>query len=210
MWNLNHHIIAIPAILLQLCTPLFGLTVQCDPNVPVCLICNTEPGQTTVCNVSTAALLPVQLNIHLNPAVLGSPESGSANADSAVSDSGNADSGNLDRVLNGTEHFDSAPNNSSSSGSAIADPEQSVSALNSTEDFCDKTLCFPSTVPHVACNVVAGIQKTCPLDAKEVPIKNSLKKVIVYMHNLYRSNLALGKLPGFKSASKMLQMVRTN
>lgn len=75
-----------------------------------------------------------------------------------------------------------------------------------TENFCDTALCGKQV--HVACNPVAGLQGTCPAgNATQVSLQGSLQQQILDLHNRYRSQLASGKLPNYKSASKMLQMV---
>lgn len=79
--------------------------------------------------------------------------------------------------------------------------------LIGAEDFCDSSLCKRG-VTHVACNRVTGMQATCPANnAREVRITGAMQQKIVDMHNQHRSRLASGKLPNYKPASQMLQMV---
>lgn len=43
--------------------------------------------------------------------------------------------------------------------------------------------------------------------ATEINLKGELQQLILEQHNLKRSHVANGKLPGFPTASKMLEMV---
>lgn len=78
-------------------------------------------------------------------------------------------------------------------------------AQNAT--FCqepyENTLCQGN---HVACITYFNTVVNCPSDAAPMDLTN-LKRWILYKHNSYRNQLALGQTPGMPTASKMPTLV---
>jgi len=82
----------------------------------------------------------------------------------------------------------------------------SVLALRSF-DYCsvERTKC--KNRPHIGCNKRATfkVNKACN-DIKIIPMSQSMKNTMVQEHNRVRNKLALGKVPQYPAASRMLEM----
>lgn len=74
-------------------------------------------------------------------------------------------------------------------------------------DYCAEELCDEGVV-HVACNATTGFADHCDESATEIAIDEPLRKLILHHHNLCRSQVANGMLPGFPSAANMPEMVK--
>lgn len=61
---------------------------------------------------------------------------------------------------------------------------------------------------HVACNNNGLFVSSCPKDASIVPMSTSAISTFLNAHNANRNKIAGGGEPGFKTATKMLKMVR--
>lgn len=69
-------------------------------------------------------------------------------------------------------------------------------------DYCEPGLC-PSTKRHVACGNKGRFGYSCTSDAQVIPFDDYYKRLILYMHNVYRNQIALGQTPGFSQAARM-------
>lgn len=93
-------------------------------------------------------------------------------------------------------------------GIALSAPAAATTATTATNtiNYCNPSLCN-ANVTHVACNSNTGLQSTCPAhNATQLPA-SQFQTLIVNLHNQLRSQLATGKVSGFKTASKMPQLV---
>ena len=73
--------------------------------------------------------------------------------------------------------------------------------LTSAVDYCN--LCKN----HVACKNNGKFAASCPKDASIVKLSNNNVETILKAHNFDRNLLASGKVPGYKSATKMMILV---
>lgn len=69
-------------------------------------------------------------------------------------------------------------------------------------DYCEVGLCA-SQKKHIACGNKGKFGHSCTSDARVVEIDDYHKRLILYMHNLYRNEIALGKTPGYSQAARM-------
>lgn len=60
---------------------------------------------------------------------------------------------------------------------------------------------------HVACGNDGKFLSSCPKDANIVTLSGANIQTLVNMHNNVRNLLATGRVPGYKSASKMNELV---
>lgn len=74
-------------------------------------------------------------------------------------------------------------------------------------DYCalEDALCGTSGT-HVACTANTGFAAAC-VNATQIPFDSALRQTILQQHNSQRMQVATGNLPGFPSASNMLEMV---
>jgi len=77
-----------------------------------------------------------------------------------------------------------------------------ISILVSAVDYC--ALCKN----HVACKNNGKFATSCPKDASIVNLSGKNVETILKAHNFNRNLLASGKVSGFKSATKMMILVR--
>lgn len=69
-------------------------------------------------------------------------------------------------------------------------------------DYCDSSLCA-SNKKHVACGSKGKFGQSCTSDAHVVELDDYYKRLILYMHNLHRNTIAMGKTPGYQPAARM-------
>lgn len=69
-------------------------------------------------------------------------------------------------------------------------------------DYCETGLCA-SGKKHVACGNKGKFAQACTNDAHVVELDDYHKRLILYMHNVHRNTIALGKTPGYQPASRM-------
>lgn len=87
-------------------------------------------------------------------------------------------------------------------------------AHSQTVDYCDKELCkIYETgggyhyVEHIACNNNGDFTSQCPKDRNIVPMTQELINLLLQTHNQFRSDVAMGKIGGYKPADQMIEMV---
>ncbi|EDS31867.1 conserved hypothetical protein [Culex quinquefasciatus] len=72
-----------------------------------------------------------------------------------------------------------------------------------TIDYCRKDLCSRGTT-HIACNAPLKFGPSCSgKKPKVIPMRNSMKRVLLHEHNRLRAQVASGDLRGYSSASRM-------
>lgn len=77
-------------------------------------------------------------------------------------------------------------------------------------DWCNTDLCQASHGPHVSCNNNGHLGEACPAQTRVVRFTPAEKMKIVNMHNRFRNAIALGKVPRYKTASRMKKMKWSN
>lgn len=75
-------------------------------------------------------------------------------------------------------------------------------------DYCQKTLNCPANAKHIGCGSTENFGKGCPAERALVPMTADLKAYFLKIHNQARSDIANGKISGYKSANRMVEMVR--
>lgn len=73
-------------------------------------------------------------------------------------------------------------------------------------DYCQASLC--RTGKHIGCGSTDSFASTCPAERSLVPMTANLKSYLLKKHNDARSNIANGKITGYKTANRMIEMVR--
>lgn len=77
------------------------------------------------------------------------------------------------------------------------------------QKYCDPSLCTSSNgiiEPHIGCP--GNAPNYCPSDDVEIEMTQSWIDYIVHKHNMFRNNLAGGKVGQFLPARRMPLMVR--
>lgn len=74
-------------------------------------------------------------------------------------------------------------------------------------DYCQTNLCR-SNAKHIGCGSTDNFGPDCPSERSLVPMTADLKAYLLRKHNLARSNIANGKITGYTSANRMIEMVR--
>lgn len=69
-------------------------------------------------------------------------------------------------------------------------------------DYCEPGLCA-SNKKHIACGNKGKFGQSCTSDAHVVELDDYYKRLILYMHNLHRNTIAMGKTPGYQPAARM-------
>lgn len=69
-------------------------------------------------------------------------------------------------------------------------------------NYCEPGLCS-SNKKHVACGNKGKFGHSCTEDARVIELDDFHKRLILYMHNVHRNTIAMGKTPGFEPASRM-------
>lgn len=72
-------------------------------------------------------------------------------------------------------------------------------------DYCSKDIC--SAQNHVACKNTGDFGSSCPTERSVVPMTPEVIALLLQKHNTARMNIASGKVSGFSTANKMIQMV---
>lgn len=72
-------------------------------------------------------------------------------------------------------------------------------------DYCSKKLCPKKD--HACCGKDGSFGKSCPKKAKEIPITEELKGLILKKHNEVRQEISEGNYEGLKNAKRMVEMV---
>lgn len=72
-------------------------------------------------------------------------------------------------------------------------------------DYCQPNLCKPNTT-HIGCGKTDNFGPYCPTERSLVPMTVQLKAYLLTKHNVARCNIANGKIPGYKSANRMVEM----
>lgn len=78
-------------------------------------------------------------------------------------------------------------------------------------DYCQKNLCRGNNT-HVGCGTndsFANFGPNCPTERANVAMKADLKAYLLKKHNQARSNIANGKVTGYATANRMIEMVST-
>jgi len=68
--------------------------------------------------------------------------------------------------------------------------------------YCQPDLC-PSNKKHIACINKGNFGQSCTSDARVIELDDYQKRLILHMHNQYRSTIAEGRTPGFPPAVRM-------
>lgn len=94
----------------------------------------------------------------------------------------------------------------------LADMTSSASPVTSNEinhksgrfnrNYCDAGLC-PSNKKHIGCINKGHFGHLCTADARVVELDDYSKRLLLHLHNYYRSTIAEGKTPGFPPAVRM-------
>ncbi|XP_055371242.1 antigen 5 like allergen Cul n 1-like [Condylostylus longicornis] len=71
--------------------------------------------------------------------------------------------------------------------------------------WCDPKLCHNSGEKHVACGNTGSLGSKCPSDAVVIDVK-PFKDYFLHEHNRLRNKIAMGYVPGYKSAARMATM----
>lgn len=74
-------------------------------------------------------------------------------------------------------------------------------------DCCEPSHKCVNNLTHVACNPTMGFSPNC-IDATEIELDWPRQNMILHEINLLRSQVAVGNLAGFPTASNMLELVR--
>lgn len=69
-------------------------------------------------------------------------------------------------------------------------------------DYCEPGLCS-SNKKHIACGNKGKFGHSCTEDARVIELDDFHKRLILYMHNVHRNTIAMGKTPGFEPAARM-------
>jgi len=72
-------------------------------------------------------------------------------------------------------------------------------------DYCQKGLCG-SNVKHIGCGNNGDFGPNCPPERSLVPMTADLKAYLLQKHNQARSNIANGKITGYQSANRMIEV----
>ncbi len=72
-------------------------------------------------------------------------------------------------------------------------------------DYCQASLC--RTGKHIGCGSTDNFASTCPAERSLVPMTADLRAYLLKKHNEARCNIANGKISGYKSANRMIEMV---
>ncbi|KAJ6648389.1 Antigen 5 like allergen Cul n 1 [Pseudolycoriella hygida] len=76
-------------------------------------------------------------------------------------------------------------------------------------DYCQAGLC-KANAKHVGCGKTDNFGPNCPKERSLLPMTAELKAYLLKKHNAARSDLANGKIPGYKSANRMIEMAWDN
>lgn len=63
---------------------------------------------------------------------------------------------------------------------------------------------------HIACNNSGDFSHFCPKERSLVPMTQKRIELLLQLHNQYRSDIANGKVKGYKQADQMIEMVWKN
>lgn len=74
-------------------------------------------------------------------------------------------------------------------------------------DYCQTGLC-QGNAKHVGCGTTDNFGANCPAERSLVPMTADLKAYLLKKHNDARRNIATGKISGYKTANRMIEMVR--
>lgn len=74
-------------------------------------------------------------------------------------------------------------------------------------DYCQASLCRTNT-KHIGCGSTDNFGPKCPTERTLVPMTPELKAYFLKKHNQARSDIANGKISGYKTANRMIEMVR--
>lgn len=82
--------------------------------------------------------------------------------------------------------------------------------LSQTVDYCNKELCKNfkfGRAKHIACNNNFDFSPQCPKERSVVPMTQERINLLLKLHNQFRSDVANGKVRGYKQADQMIEMV---
>lgn len=72
-------------------------------------------------------------------------------------------------------------------------------------DYCSKDICANQN--HVACGNNGDFGPSCPAERSVVPMTADVIALLLQKHNTARMNIANGKVSGFSTANRMIEMV---
>lgn len=73
-------------------------------------------------------------------------------------------------------------------------------------DYCSKDIC--SQQNHIACGNNGDFGPSCPpVDRSVVPMTTDVIALLLQKHNTARMNIANGKVSGYSTANRMIEMV---
>lgn len=72
-------------------------------------------------------------------------------------------------------------------------------------DYCSKDFC--SQQNHIACGNNGNFGPSCPAERSVVPMTADVIELLLRKHNTARMNIANGKVGGFSTANRMIEMV---
>lgn len=82
-----------------------------------------------------------------------------------------------------------------------------LSELVNGIDYCHTGLC-KAPYKHIGCKATENFGLNCTSERSLVPMTVELKAYLLKKHNVARSDIANGKISGYKSANRMVEMVR--
>lgn len=74
-------------------------------------------------------------------------------------------------------------------------------------DYCQAGLCAPNRI-HIGCGATGHFGPNCPAERSLVPMTTTLISHLLQKHNKARCDIANGRISGYESANRMVQMVR--
>lgn len=82
-----------------------------------------------------------------------------------------------------------------------------LTLLSAEYDYCQANLCRPN-LKHIGCGNTGNFGPNCPTERTLIRMTSRLKAYLLAKHNEARSNIAIGKISGYKTAERMVEMVR--
>uniref|UniRef100_A0A1I8PJE1 SCP domain-containing protein n=1 Tax=Stomoxys calcitrans TaxID=35570 RepID=A0A1I8PJE1_STOCA len=99
--------------------------------------------------------------------------------------------------------------NTTTTTASLTSPLASVNTTEPFDPYCTPSLCefYNGThfqvLPHIACHNPGNFAPTCGFRPHLLHMSNRRRNLILALHNLARSKVASGRLPGYNTASHM-------
>jgi len=82
-------------------------------------------------------------------------------------------------------------------------PSNEITTHKSSYDYyCQSGLCATGK-QHIGCINKGEFGPTCPSNARVIELNDHQKRLLLHMHNYYRSTIAEGKTPNYEPALRM-------